>query len=169
MSNQKAVFATVKALVGQSNILTIPRVFVDFTGSLDKALFLSQALYWSDKGKDGWFYKSYREWQEETTLSEYQIRKAAKCLQAKGLLETKVKKADGTPVLHYRLIKEKLVSSIMKFLQGPPLKNSRNYPYKTKTTTETTEGVFKDNQVTGSLDTLPYYVDPVTRAIWDQS
>jgi len=37
MSNQKTVFATIKALVGQANILTIPRVFIDLTGAIEYA------------------------------------------------------------------------------------------------------------------------------------
>ena len=104
MSTQKDIFSVVKKLTGQSHILTIPRVFVDMTGSTDTALLLSQIIYWSDKGKrkDGWFYKSYQEWQEETGISIKKLRRSVQFLEAKQVLKTKVKKANGNPTLHYK-------------------------------------------------------------------
>ncbi|MFH1076549.1 MAG: hypothetical protein V1753_06885, partial [Pseudomonadota bacterium] len=63
MSNQKDIFNLIKALAGQANILTIPRAFIKFTGSVEAALLLSQIIYWGDRNPRGkWFYKSYREW-----------------------------------------------------------------------------------------------------------
>lgn len=139
--NQKAVFDTIKSLVGQANILTIPRAFIDLTGSLDAALFLSQSIYWSDKGQDGWFYKTYQEWTAETSLSEYQIRKAAKMLGKMDIIETAIKKANGNPTVHYRVDIAKLSDWFLKKLQKRKPKNFRNYPYRTEITTETTERV----------------------------
>lgn len=105
MSNQKEAFTLIKNLTGQANILTIPRIFVDYTGSLEAALLLSQVIYWSDKGGsgDGWFFKTYHEWRDEICLTEYAVRKAANKLTDMGILETKIKKAKGSPTVHYRL------------------------------------------------------------------
>ena len=126
-SEQKRIFKAIEAISGHANLLTIPRVFVDFTGALDTALFLSQSIYWSDKGdQDGWFFKSYSDWQKEITLSEYQIRKAATTLKEMGILETKIRKAYGSPTVHYRINKEIFSDSFLKFLKERNLKNSRN-------------------------------------------
>lgn len=112
---------------GQRNTLTIPRAYIDFTGDLTSALLLSQIVYWSDRTRDseGWFAKSYNEWHDELTMSEYQVRAATKSLAAFGV-ETKLKKFDGAPTVHYRLNKSKFSEFILKKLQNGNLKNLRN-------------------------------------------
>ena len=126
-STHRRIFDVIKSLSGQSRILSIPRIFVDFTGSLDTALFLSQLIYWSDKGnEDGWFFKTYPEWETETTLSEYQVRKAANKLKKMGILNTIIKKAAGNPTVHYKLNINNFSDSFLKFLQKRNLKNSRD-------------------------------------------
>jgi hypothetical protein len=47
------------------------RVFVTMTGSVNAALMLSQAIYWSKRTSDddGWFYKTAVEWEKETGLT----------------------------------------------------------------------------------------------------
>ena len=137
-SQQKKIFNLIKELSGQSNILTIPRLFVDFTGSLDTALFLSQVIYWSDRGakSDGWFFKTYQDWTAEITLSEYQVRKSANTLKKLGILNTRIAKANGSPTVHYQLNIPKFSDSFLKFFKERNLKNLRNY--NTETTTEIT-------------------------------
>jgi hypothetical protein len=56
------------------------RALVDLTGSVNAALMLSQAIYWQERAyqKDGWWYKSIDEWQEETGLSRYEQQTARK-------------------------------------------------------------------------------------------
>jgi hypothetical protein len=120
------VFSLIKQFAGQSNIITVPVVFIRYAGTLEAALLLSQILYWSDKTEDGWFYKSYREWDDEIALGEYDVRKAAKSLKAKGILETRLKKANGAPTVHYRLKEEHFSESILHFLKNPICENSRN-------------------------------------------
>ena len=108
-----------RSMSGQENSLVIPRVYIEFTGSLQAALLLNQLVYWHDKGTrgDGWIYKSYDQWTEETTLSKYHVRQAAKQFQEKGFLETKVMKVQGDPVLHYKLDPEKLEQVFADFLR----------------------------------------------------
>jgi len=116
----------IKEFTGQQNILTIPRVFIDYLdGDLPAALFLSQVLYWSSKKDDGWFYKSYAEWQEELTLTEYMVRKARNLLEKKDILRTKRRKVKGAPVLWYQIKSPEFSDSILKFLKVPTLKVSR--------------------------------------------
>jgi hypothetical protein len=56
------------------------RAMVDLTGSVQSALMLSQAIYWQERviRKDGWWYKSIEEWQEETGLSRRRLETARK-------------------------------------------------------------------------------------------
>lgn len=134
-NNRDAILNIIKQIAGQSNILSIPRAFIDYMGDLDGGLFLSQLLYWSDRaGPKGYFYKSYLEWERETTLGEYEIRKAAKKLKSKGLLTTKVQKANGSPTLHYKLHNDRFSESFLEFLQKRTLRNYRNDPVESEGT-----------------------------------
>jgi len=74
-------------------------------GSINAAIYLQQFLYWYEKGKraDGFIYKTKNEIQAETTLTRDQQDKVRKELVRKGLMETKLLKANAVPTLHYRL------------------------------------------------------------------
>ncbi len=127
MSNQKDIFLLIKELTGQANILTIPRAFIEYTGSLDTALLLSQIIYWSDRNPQGdWFYKSYKEWFTEIGFSEYQVRRCISLLKKMGILETKVRRANGLPILHYHFLTQAFTIALLKKLKKRNLKNSRN-------------------------------------------
>lgn len=124
---QKEVFALIKALTGQANILTIPRVFITMTSETDAALLLGQILYWSDRTTDpeGWFFKSAKEWEEELGLSTYKVNRAIKLLAPWGV-QTRLKKANGAPTTHYRLDSEQFFESISKFLENGFSRKSQN-------------------------------------------
>jgi hypothetical protein len=132
-----AINRLVNATAGQGNIIAVNRFYVDLTGSLEAALLLAQIIFWSDRTKDkaGWFAKSYKEWHEEIALSEYQVRNAAKTLIEFGV-ETKLKKFNGSPTLHYRLKSDVLSDSILKILSIHPVETSETI---TESTTETTK------------------------------
>lgn len=116
--NQRQVVDLVRALTGQANILTIPRLFIDFmNGELEAALFLSQCLYWSDKGSDGWFYKTSAEWEQELTLSYYKVTKFTELLEKLGILQTKVQKRKGAPTVHYYVEVDALSAALEDFVQ----------------------------------------------------
>lgn len=69
---------------------------------------LSQAVYWTERTKDGWFYKSREEWEEETSLSRCEQELARKKLIAIGVLQETRK---GIPCrLHYRVDTDTLKS-----------------------------------------------------------
>jgi DNA-binding PadR family transcriptional regulator len=119
VSTQKQMFALLKSLSGQANILTIPRLYITLLdGDHLAALFLSQIVYWSDKGKkpDGWFYKTLEDWKDETGLSRSQIDRITATLEKAGLIETAVRKANGAPTKHYRLNVDNLTDQIVKCL-----------------------------------------------------
>ncbi len=72
-------------------------------GSIERALYIQQLYFWSDKGKrkDGFFFKTKKEIEEETTLSRYQQDACRKYFERIGILKTKIIKANGIPTLHY--------------------------------------------------------------------
>ena len=151
---QSEAFALLKKFAGQSNILTAPVAFIRYTGTLSSALFLSQLLYWTSRSEDGWFYKSYLDWEKETCLSAYEVSKASKLLKAKGILQTKLKKVNGAPVVHYKVLEAAFLESILKFLESPLCENDESIfesprdGYEKEPTTldteKTTECVDKD-------------------------
>lgn len=72
--------------------ITFHRVFVDVAGSINAALMLSNAVYWTNKlpsEREGWFHKSRDEWTAETGLTRYEQEKARETLERMGLLETR--------------------------------------------------------------------------------
>ena len=176
MSYQQDVFALVAQFSGQSNVVSVPRTFCKMTGSLEAGMFLSQLLYWSDRGgrNDGWFYKSYKEWSDEIFLSEYQIRKITKQFEALGFLETTLRKADGAPTIHYRIKQAEFSEWILKFLRNDSV-NSQNPTGKieesiteitTETTTDRVGGVGRANVAQSSeTQAPPLPTDPIDLAL----
>jgi hypothetical protein len=132
-----ALSALIVANAGTENIIAVNRFYVDLTGGLETALLLSQIIYWSDRATmdDGWFAKTYEEWEKEICLSKYQVSKSAKALEKFGV-ETKVKKFKGSPTVHYRLDLPTLSQSIVKYLTIDSEETSQTI---TETTTETTK------------------------------
>lgn len=116
---QDRVFALLKELTGQKNVISVPRLFLRaLNGDLATALVLSQCVYWSGRNGTDWNAKSYPEWGDETGLSKYQVGRAADKLRGIGLLETTVKKFKNTPTVHYKVNQSNLEIWIIKFLDS---------------------------------------------------
>src|SRR5690606_33376291 len=132
MSNYEAIKALIAQTSGQKNILTIPKIYVELTGNFTTALLLNQIVFYSDKSKrdDGYFYKTYKEWEEEVLLTERQVRHSVNKLKKMGLVETKVMKANGSPTVHYKLNYDKLVDLILAKTQNQFLQNVRINSYE---------------------------------------
>ncbi|WP_061567271.1 DnaD domain-containing protein [Geobacillus stearothermophilus] len=120
MDFKQQVYDVIASFSGQNNVIVINTAYVDMLGDLESALFLSQVIYWTDKvtREDGFFYKTDDEWSQELRISKYAIRKARKKLEELGILETKVKKANGNPTVHYRLNKECFIEMVISFLRN---------------------------------------------------
>lgn len=120
MSNYDYLKNVISSFSGDRRYITFPKIYLELTGEYTLAVFLNQLIYWSDKSrrKDGYFYKKNEEWKEEILLSDYQIRRATKKLKAMGFLETELKKANGTPVTHYKVNMQAITDSILKFLNN---------------------------------------------------
>lgn len=128
--DQKEIFNLISMLTGQNNILTIPRIFIDFTGEIESALFLSQLLYWSGKTTDGWVYKTYSDWYSEISIKEKKLRGIKEELEIQELIETKVCRVKGITIVHYRvkqdILWEKLQMFISENLPEQPKREFRN-------------------------------------------
>jgi len=135
MSNYKTIKALVTRFAGQQNTIGVPRVFCQMMGGLEGGAFLSQLVFWGDKGgrADGWFYKTYEEWEAEIMLSPYKIRKYSEQLKERGVLQTSIKRADGAPTVHYRFDYEIFKDWIVDYLAIHTEETSESL---TETTTE---------------------------------
>lgn len=147
-SNYKSMIVFIKAISGQANTLTIPRVYVDLVRSHRAALLLSQCVYWTDKSDldDGWFYKTFAEWKKELGIPRCGIETAMKRLGR--WIETDIRKVGQTPKTHYRVNFETLArdvsdlldsskSEVLKTRKSDLLENSKT-PTRKITVSETT-------------------------------
>lgn len=101
------------------------RIFAQLSGSVTAGLFFSQLFYWHDKGSDpdGWIYKTYSEWTEETTMSRKELDTARRKLKNLHLLEEKL---CGVPaVLHYRINFDRL-SELLNCSENNPTSTNCN-------------------------------------------
>lgn len=141
MSNYNNIREFVKKVSGQDSIVTIPKIYIEFAGDLTTAVILNQLVYWSDKTKrkDGYFYKSYKDWEDEVCLTQRQVKYSIEKLKKKGLVKTKLKRANGAPTIHYNLDYDKLLESIITKCHNPLSQNVTNhYDKMSQTLTEST-------------------------------
>ncbi len=146
------------------------RVFVELTGSVQAAIMLSQAIYWSKRTKDsdGWFYKTASDWEDETGLTRREQDTARKHLKETGFWIEKLKGVPATT--NYKVDHEKLYSSLNKTAKVDYTKGDIQFEQKsqassdktakhsiTETTTETTSSESKDSVPKESLfsDSVP--------------
>lgn len=154
--NKKQLVQLIKSISGQSNLITVPRIFIDIAGDLNTAVLLSQIVYWSDKSKreDGWFYKSYPEWEDEIGLTQFQVKRSSDKLGKMGLLEVRLKRANKAPTLHYKLDFLLLTNLIIKKLNN---QESEVSDYK-----ETQQSDYKETSQT-LTETTPYITTEISR------
>lgn len=93
------------------------RVFVTAGGGVTAGLLLSQAFYWSRnktaQARDGWFYKSAAEWEEETGLTRREQETARRHLRQRGLLEERMGTLnDVGRVLWFRVNLDALLAAV---------------------------------------------------------
>lgn len=112
-------------------------------GGIEEAVFVQQLYYWSDKSnsQDGWIYKSKKEWEEETALTRYQLDRIRKKLKKEGIIETKLKKANGAPTLYYRLNIGLVRNSLMEKLETNQSISWKTANPITENTTENTTDI----------------------------
>lgn len=91
------------------------RCLVPVAGSVNGALMLSQAIYWTSKTRDpqGWFYKSQKDWEEETGLSRSEQDIARKLLRSGCFWQEKLRGVPAT--LYFRVDCEILQTRLQLF------------------------------------------------------
>ena len=162
MNNRDYISSIITQFSGQNNIIPIPVIYLKITEDYPTAALLNQLIYWSDRTnrKDGYFYKSYKEWEEEIHLSKYQVMRSIKKLKNMGIVETALKKANGAPTVHYKVDSEVTSQWIVKFLNNGKSTNltmdsEETQQSLTEITTEITTETTNNNILSGN-PTAPY-------------
>lgn len=115
--HQQAIFDLIRQLSGQRAVIVIPRLFVSICGSYPSAAMLSQLLYWHDEQRrEGWIYKSHKDWAHELELTEEQVRYARTKLLEQEFVQCKTKRINNSPITLYRPHDEKIVEAVQKHL-----------------------------------------------------
>src|SRR5699024_8772118 len=128
MGNYDDIKNVITTFSGTERHITVQRVYLELLGDFNTAAFLNQLIFWSYKTRrsDGYLYKTYTEWNKKLLLSEYQVRRSVKTLKDRGFIDTKLKRANGSPTLHYKVNMEKLSESILNKLKNRNQTNLSN-------------------------------------------
>lgn len=89
--------------------------FKKLTRSTVAAIFVSQGWYWTKRHKedDGWFYKTGKEWEEETGLTRSEQETARRiCCSELGIMEEQLR---GVPATMYYRVKRERVYELLGF------------------------------------------------------
>lgn len=163
MNNRDYISSIITQFSGQNNIIPIPVIYLKITEDYPTAALLNQLIYWSDRTnrKDGYFYKSYKEWEEEIHLSKYQVMRSIKKLKNMGIVETALKKANGAPTVHYKVDSKVTSQWIVKFLNNGKSTNltmdsEETQQSLTEITTEITTETTNNNILSGNPTHTPY-------------
>ena len=163
-------------------------------GGVTVGLWMSQLIYWSDKGgdPDGWIYKTRDDWADETAMGIYEVTGARKRALALGVIEEKLARVPAC--LHYRVRWDVLEQIVSAYIEAHPtpqttpsigknpileLGKTQNKSWEkpntiTETTTETTTEIIieKKNEADKKADSdsvpIPADFGAVLR-LWEQS
>lgn len=106
---EEEALLTIKEQLGRP--IAYNRVFAHIGGGVSAALMLSQAWYWTQtetvRKRGGWFYKSAKQWEEETGLTRREQETARRKLKGQGLLEEQLRGIPAT--LNFRINQERLI------------------------------------------------------------
>jgi hypothetical protein len=151
----------IRAMSGQQSVISCQRAFLHLVGGdYPAAVLLSQIVFWTGRGADpdGFIWKTYQELEDEIGLTKYRAMRARKVLEGIQVLETKVKKAFGSPTVHYRVFQDKLlklmVSSVSSLTKVKKLNNrkSRNQTNESEETEQTITDITTDSTQTTTTD-----------------
>jgi len=132
--------------------IAFQRGFVSLGCGITGALMLSQAVYWSKRTSDpdGWFYKTAKEWEEETGLTRCEQETARARLNNIGVLQ---EKKQGVPCKLYYRVDFKALLQLCGFAESsmretskldvskPAYKSAGIRQSSTEITTETTTDI----------------------------
>lgn len=106
---RREVLRVLAGVSGQGRMLTIPKLFIDATGSIEAALLLSQALYWFDvQAQQGVVKKTDAEIHAETGLHPKTVQRLRPILARFGI----TREMRGVPATgHYTLDLDKFLAA----------------------------------------------------------
>lgn len=166
-NNQHNTINLLRALSGQDNIFTIPKLYVRLTKCHTRGLILNQIVFYSDKStrhSDDWFDKTYEEWEEQTYVKERTLRNIFNEFEKKKWCETKTCKVNGKRSLMCRPFIENILKDLQEMLESEDetgkicrIANRKNLPdsqpekfavsiYTDKTTDKTTDNNMSSNK-----------------------
>jgi hypothetical protein len=88
--------------MGQEETITLKRPLIKLcNGRLGDAAFLGQVVYYSGPDEK-WFYRTYKNWEEDICVKERTCQDIAARLERQGLISTKIRKVNETPRKFYR-------------------------------------------------------------------
>lgn len=165
---KEVLLDTIRQFGGQPKTVTVHRAFVEFTGSLEAGMMLSQLLYWSERdGGRGRVAKSDAEWIEELCLTQYAVRQARKTLEKMEILRAEVHRFNGVPTVHYFLLEDALSAKWELWIQNSDIAKTQERSCEsakslTESTTEsTTAGESKTDSPATAKQTLPVKIPVV--------
>lgn len=135
--------------------------------SASVAQFLSQAVYWTEKTNDGWFYKTEAEWEEEIGLSNKEVRTARRRLSQMSLLD-EVRK--GVPAkMHFRIDTDLLFGYLAgtTAIPHPPEEQNKSCPKSTTGSSPAAQLVLP--QVTDKCDHSSTTITEITQETTTQT
>lgn len=147
-SIQRAVIEMIMEYTDQRNLIVVHKSFKLITGSYNSAVMLSQLLYWSDKGKYEWIYKNYKDWFNETGITQGELTNAKRNLKKLGIIDWQVKKANGVPTTYYKINFETLAILIQEYTKKTMQEQSPEQLQKEVKNQEFNERLNAKNQTT---------------------
>jgi hypothetical protein len=156
----------IRAMSGQQSVISCQRAFLHLVGGdYPAAVLLSQLVFWTGRGADpdGFIWKTYEDLEDEIGLTKYQAMRARNVLEKMQILETKVKKAFGSPTVHYKVLQDKLlklmVSSVSSLSKVKKLnyRKSRNQANESEETKQTITDITTDTTQTTTTDGCRHY------------
>lgn len=113
-------------------------------GSATAGLFMSQVLYWGNKGRDpDWFYKTIKEFHKETCLTRSEQDNAIRRWKSLGVLHVKLK---GIPRRRYfRIDVQKLINLLYEKPVDSSLQDSTLLPVILSNTGSNLEHAITEN------------------------
>lgn len=114
------VRALLSRLSGGENFIGLPRPLLEMVGDHVAALVLNQALFYTkDADAEGWIRRSHDDWHKDIFVSAYQLRRAFQALEKYGI-ESKVRKVNTAPTLHFRIDSEVFVKALRAHFDKQP-------------------------------------------------
>lgn len=128
MNNHKKLVDYCKDRDGHGKIFGVPAALIKLAGGIEEGFFLNQLIYWSDKGKrkDGYFYKTDKDWKDELGLTRYKLERMRNKFVNLGYITVIKKKANGAPTNHYRVHMKKIFADLAMFNQKHGKDNKTN-------------------------------------------